>query len=123
MICSSLTICLPSFQFSIMSLQAGTYQITSVLTKETLGRDYVEDRSFNPKPIIMQKPNLDYPYTNWQIERCDDSYFLKNGGAAAGLVDGNDSGRIVAILQEGFGRSREWILRPAAGSEEGRTYK
>ncbi|EKM75234.1 hypothetical protein AGABI1DRAFT_132482 [Agaricus bisporus var. burnettii JB137-S8] len=104
-----------------MSLENGTYQIKSILTKKTIGRNSIEFRSYGPKPIILQEPSIDHAYTIWQIERCGDNYYLKNGGAATGLADGagDTSGKIFAIVRERlFGHSREWKLRPAAGIEE-----
>jgi hypothetical protein len=106
----------------LMSLESGTYQIKSTPSGDTIGRDLIENRSFSPKAIVVQSSGSGFETVNthWEIECWDKCYYLKIGGAAAGVLDGESSGEVVAIIKERFGgSSREWILRPTAGIGEG----
>ncbi|KAK1230507.1 hypothetical protein PQX77_006435 [Marasmius sp. AFHP31] len=88
-----------------MSLESGTYEIKNAET--SINRYPIEDRSLNPKRIISLPSDVKALHP-WTVEKVDDKYLLKAGGAPTGQYEGH----VYALLidQE---KAEHWVLDPA----------
>ncbi|KAK1217307.1 hypothetical protein PQX77_020046 [Marasmius sp. AFHP31] len=88
-----------------MSLESGKYEIKNAET--FINRHPIEDRSLNPKRIVSLPEDVQALYP-WTVEKVDDKYLLKAGGAPTGEHEGH----VYALLmyQE---KTEHWVLDPA----------
>ncbi|KDR67304.1 hypothetical protein GALMADRAFT_283623 [Galerina marginata CBS 339.88] len=69
-----------------MALQNGSYTITSKAGAFPVGRNKAEDRSLNPKKVVLLPQGIESP--EWIVEAlADGTYILKIGGRPTANID------------------------------------